>query len=256
MENITIPLTTDKNCKALKLNWIEAGSFMMGKNEIITYDGFHHEPHGEFEVTLSRGYWLGVYPVTQCQWYSMMRTNPSDFIGYNKPVTMVSWQDAIDFCNCLNKIELPDVSEGYIFNLPTEAQWEFACKAGSQNKYQIGNTLEDLSTVAWHRNNSDSVSVQDVGQKVPNNWGIYDMLGNVMEWCFDAPKEYPDETKQTDWIGEVIGEDRNLRGGSVFTSHESDVLTCSGRMYGWGPNNFYGFRICLRPKLASKQKDE
>lgn len=225
MEDVTIPLNISQDCTPLILRWVTPGHFKMGDT-----NGDYEEPMGEFEVILTKGFWLGVYPVTQCQWESVMGMNPSRFKGFNKPIESISWQDAVEFCQHLNNraIEIP---KGYAFNLPTEAQWEYACKSGKESKYQIGNKLEDLSKVAWHRENIPVPGTQEVGQKVPNNWGFYDMLGNVMEWCFDSPLDYPVGTVQTDYIGGVEREFRNLRGGSAFTSPDSDILTCSGRMY-------------------------
>jgi formylglycine-generating enzyme required for sulfatase activity len=210
---------------------------------------------GEFEVIISRGYWLGVYPVTQCQWESVMGTNPSRFKGPNQPVAEVGWQDALDFCNRLNGSQIP-IPKGYTFSLPTQAQWEYACRAGTPYRYQLGDSLEDLSRVAWHRDNISSLSTQDVGQKEPNNWGLYDMLGNVMEWCFDSPVEYPNGTTQMDWFGGSEEGIRNLRGGSILVRPVNSI-TCSGRMYSLtDPYIVSGFRLCLRYETLRTPKDE
>ncbi|MBC7870705.1 MAG: SUMF1/EgtB/PvdO family nonheme iron enzyme, partial [Chitinophagaceae bacterium] len=124
MNDITIPLILDSGCVALKLNWIPAGRFVMGIGA-IKGDDIHeaNEPEGEFEVIFSRGYWLGVYPVTQCQWQAVMGTNPSHFKGANQPVETISWYDALDFCKRLDVRQLAR-PEDYVFSLPTEAQWE------------------------------------------------------------------------------------------------------------------------------------
>lgn len=246
MDEITVPLDISSDCILLKLSWIPPGKFMMGDKEGISLNDFEQKAMGEFEVTLSKGYWLGVYPVTQCQWQSVMHTNPSTFRNPNHPVSGVGWQDAMDFCQRLDVSRLP-IPKGYSFGLPTEAQWEYACRAGTKYRYQIGNSLADLSRVAWHRDNISIFSTQEIGQKEPNNWGLYDMLGNVQEWCFDSPKQYPDGTTQVDWVGESDGPLRNLRGGSILDKAEYNHLWCSGRMYtGMDANIVTGFRLCLR----------
>lgn len=248
VNDLTVPLNIARDCMPLTLRWVPHGKFTMGNT-----DGDHEEPMGEFEVILSKGFWLGVYPVTQCQWESVMGTNPSKFKGSNKPIESISWQDTIDFCNRLDD-EVIAIPNGYAFSLPTEAQWEYACKSGAESKYQVGDKIEDLSKVAWHRANIVVPGTQDVGQKEPNNWGLYDMLGNVMEWCFDSPLDYPAGTTQNDYVGGTAQGFRNLRGGSAFTSPDSDILTCSGRMYtGTDPNPFFGFRLCLRNTESDQQ---
>lgn len=245
MTTITIPLNMKPDCVPLKLKWIPAGRFQM--NETIGSEQDASDvPKGGFEIIFSRGYWLGVYQVTQSQWQTVMGTNPSRFRGSNLPVETVSWQDAVDFCNRLNDTPL-ERPENYVFTLPTEAQWEYACKANSDCVYHVGDTIEDLSRVAWHRGNISTFSTQVVGQKEPNNWGLYDMLGNVMEWCFDGPTEYPDGTIQVDWVGALTDGIRNVRGGSVFSSPDTGPPRCDVRMYtGTEPVWNIGFRLCLQ----------
>ncbi len=257
MNEITIPLSLNTDCIALKLNRIPPGQFVMGSSQDRGLDDWSDTPMGEFNVIITQEFWLGVHLVTQCQWQTVMGTNPSRFKGSNLPIEMVSWQDAMDFCHLLNinelyKLEAP---ERYVFRLPTEAEWEYACKSNSIQKYQLGNTLDDLSKVAWHRANIEAPSTQVVGQKEANHWGLYDMLGNVMEWCLDCPTDYPSGTTQIDWVGELEGQFRNLRGGSAFNPPDiEDKLTCSGRAYaGLDPNWFFGFRLCLGREIKSKK---
>lgn len=220
----------------------------MGDKELSGFDDFESTPMGEFEVIISRGYWLGVYPVTQCQWQAVMGTNPSVFKGNNHPVTNVGWQDAMDFCDRL-AINQPTIPDGYAFSLPTQAQWEYVCRAGTTYKYQLGDSLEDLSRVAWHSGNVDTYSTQAVGQKEPNHWGMYDMLGNALEWCFDGPLEYPDGTVQTDWVGGFKEGIRIARGASIFLQ-PPEALTCGTRMdLPTEPYLVSGFRLCLRQSI-------
>ncbi len=251
MDEITVPLKMDLHCVPLKLRWISPGQFKMGDRISTGFDDWTDTPIGEFEVSLTKGYWIGIYPVTQCQWQSVMGTNPSFFKGSNKPVEEISWDDALDFCHRLDTTQL-SIPTGYVFSLPTEAQWEFACRGGTTFRYQISDAPEDLSRVAWHKENSPDEETQDVGQKEPNRWGLYDMLGNVREWCFDSPVDYPEGTTQVDWFGAVnkdnkfLSENRIVRGGAAGAPPDSFYLTCSGRAYGFETHPYTGFRLCLR----------
>ena len=133
----------------------------------------------------------------------------------------------------------------YRFNLPTEMQWEYACRAGTQTTYHSGNEFTDLLRVAWCKENS-SGHTHPVGEKESNNWGLYDMHGNVAEWCYDSPSEYP-KTCATNWIGQGDGNVRVLRGGSWGTPMNSSVFSCAFR--GWVEPNverpWIGFRVGL-----------
>lgn len=180
MNEININLNLSAKCLKLTLQWIPPSTFMMS-NDFMVDKERHSNPIGKFQVILNQGYWLSIYPITQCQWHLIMNGSTSNL---NKPITNISWEECLEFCNRLNSKSIPR-PEGYIFSLPTEAQWENACKTGKNYQYQIGNEIEDLSMVAWHRNNMNIPAIQNVGQKKPNDWGFYDMLGNVEEWCFD-----------------------------------------------------------------------
>ena len=160
----------------------------------------------------------------------------------------------LDFCKRLEATDTPAPMD-YIYSLPTEAQWEYACRAGSKLKYIRGNSEEDLSEIAWYKRNNPDFTTQIVGQKTPNDWGFYDMLGNVAEWCFDEPVDYPTNTTQVDWVGKSDSRYHILRGGAAVTPQHSELLTYYGRAYGSGANPFFGFRICLRYE-APKNPDE
>lgn len=257
MDKLAIPIRVKKECYKLQMNKIPSGSFIMGSNKGRGIDDWANTSMGTFEVTISRDFWMGIYPITQCQWHSVMGTSPSYFKGDNLPIESITWLDAIDFCTSLNNTILSrlDLPENYVFRLPTEAEWEYACRAGSSMQYQIGETITDLSNVAWHSDNipEDNFITQSVGQKLPNAWGLYDMLGNVAEMCFDVPVKYPVGTSQIDWLGRggTLPEFRNLRGCSVF--HDAGVenhFTTFGRAYTSGePNRAYGFRTCLASQI-------
>jgi len=244
MDKIHIPLEVNNDCKPMILNWIPPGRFKMG-NKISIKDGTWDEPEGQFDVVITKGFWLGAYQVTQCQWQSVMETNPSHFKGDNLPVGNLSWWDAIRFCKQVDISQL-SLPESYACSLPTETQWEYACRAGTNYKYQLGNSIEELSRVAWYSDNTNLFSPENVGQKEPNNWDLYDMLGNVLEWCFDSQLDYPVDTIQTDWVGGSDDDFRNLRGGCARSYSTSTEITCGGRFYGMGGMPWTGFRICIR----------
>jgi len=185
------------------MKWCPAGSFLMGtpKDEEHPFDG-----ESQVQVTLSKGFWLAQTQVTQAQWQALMGNNPSFFRGENLPVENVSWDDAQEFLTKLNAI-VGD-SDGRKMVLPTEAQWEYAARAGETGPYS-GGTVEE---VAWYANNSGG-GTHEVGTKRPNAWGLHDVHGNVWEWCADW---YEDELKGgVDRQGTASDSNRRVvRGGS------------------------------------------
>ncbi len=183
-----------------RMRWIAPGTFTMGSpaNEENRF-----EPEGpQHKVTLTRGYWLGATPVTQALYEAVMGSNPSHFEGPERPVENVSWNDAQAFVKRLNELV-----EGLGACLPTEAEWENACRAGT-----TGSRYGPLGDIAWYGSNSGN-QTHDVGGKHANSWGLHDMLGNVWEWCSDFSGAYESE-QQTDPSGPTAGERRVFRGGS------------------------------------------
>ena len=180
---------------------IPAGEFQMGCSPGDT--GCDADEKPAHRVRITKAFEIGKYEVTQAQWEAAMGTNPSYFKGSDRPVEQVSWDDAQEFLKRLNARQ-----DGYRYRLPTEAEWEYAARAG-----QTG-APPNLDAVAWHSGNSGGQS-HPVGQKQPNAWGLYDMLGNVWEWCQDWYEEnYYQSSPAQDPQGPSSGQSRLMRGGS------------------------------------------
>ena len=164
---------------------ISPGTFNMGSGR----SPFKNEKPVH-EVTISQPFYLGRYPVTQEQWQAVMADNPSRSKGAKHPVDGVSWKEAQDFCREVS------ARTGKIVRLPTEAEWEFACRAGSTADYCFGDDKAILAQYAWYRSNSAGTT-HAVGEKKPNAWGLYDMHGNVWQWCQDwyEPECYADSPR-------------------------------------------------------------
>lgn len=183
----------------LDLVLIPAGSFKMGYNR----------KRPAHKVTITRPFYLGKYEITQEQWEAVMGNNPSHFKGPKNPVEQVSWEDCQKFFLKLNA--KTGGREGW-FVLPTEAQWEYACRAGSTGKFCFGDDEKQLGEHAWHGGNSGT-QTHPAGKKKPNAWGLCDMHGNVWEWCADRYGEYGTEAAD-DPSGPTTGTCRVVRGGS------------------------------------------
>jgi formylglycine-generating enzyme required for sulfatase activity len=228
--------------------WIPPGRFMMGATEKDkTYliqekmDWYQYETP-RHEVQITQGFWLGKYPVTQAQWQAVMGNNPSYSKGVNRPVEQVSWDDAQEFLKNLRS--LGDFG-GLTFRLPSEAEWEYACRAGTQTAYSFGDDPGQLGAYAWYYDNSGK-QTQPVGQKKPNAWGLYDMHGNVWEWCADVRHENYNGAPTDGSIWETGGDAsyRLLRGGSWF-SYFRAYLRCAYRngSIASARNYNYGLRV-------------
>lgn len=191
--------------------WCSPGEFTMGapKSEWPdrpSYWTYDETPH---KVKITRGFWLLETEVTQAMWQSVMGENPSKFKGYWNPVDCVSWDDSQEFCKKLSQ------KLGQKIQLPTEAQWEYACRAGTSGPY--AGTLDEM---AWYSSNSGSAT-HVVGQKKPNAWGLYDMHGNVWEWCSDYWDEnYYSKSPTSDPENTTSSSYRVLRGGGWIFSAE------------------------------------
>ncbi len=227
------------NSIGMKLALIPNGTFIMGSPE--SEEG-RMSKETQHSVTISKDYYLGVYEVTQAQYLRIMGTNPSNTQGLNNPVEKVPWADAVAFCWKLS--ELPEEkAAGRVYRLPTEAEWEYACRAGSTTRFGFGDSDSQLGSYAWFDGNSNRTT-HPVGGKLPNAWGLYDMHGNVYEWCSDWFGEYP-TSSVTDPVGSPRGAGRVLRGGSCLNG-AADFRSADRRSHQTSSFRYdYGFRVAL-----------
>ena len=228
------------NSIGMKLVLIHAGTFTMGSDE--KPEGLLTKP--PHEVTISKPYYLGAYEVTQDEYEKVMGNNPSRFKGAKNPVEKVGWDDAVSFCKKLS--EMPkEKAAGREYRLPTEAEWEYACRASSETAYSFGDSADSLG------DDKAQSTLQPVGGKKPNRWGLYDMHGNVWEWCADWYGDYP-SVAATDPQGPIQGSQRVLRGGSWYPPaycRSADRLA-KEPSYREAPN---GFRLALSPPVKQPE---
>jgi formylglycine-generating enzyme required for sulfatase activity len=277
-----------------KMRWIPPGKFAMGSAEGRDYGRGNESP--EHEVVLTRGYWMFDTPCTQGLWTVLMGGNPSSFVDPERPVEQVSWEDASRFAQKLNawfgKRNNKPSGKSVIgwselsFRLPTEAEWEYACRAGTKTDTYLGDLeiLGDanaplLDRIGWYGGNSGrdydlkkSVSLNEswlrnrryrdnaggtrqVGGKEPNHWGLYDMLGNVWEWCEDWYGEYTAD-RATDPVDLSEGASRLLRGGSWDAPARSLRSACRHWNDPGVRTNNLGFRLLssARPAKSTESK--
>ena len=201
-----------RNSIGMEFVLIGAGTFQMGSP--VTEPGRWDNEGPVHEVTVSHQFYLGKYEVTQAQWQAVMGSNPSIFsgCGSNCPVEQVSWEDTQTFIAALNRREGVET-----YRLPTEAEWEYAARAGTQTAYSFGNTAGELDRYAWYGDGGGNAALgagtHPVGQKRPNAWGLFDLHGNVQEWVQDWYGGYP-HGAVTDPRGPSSGARRVFRGGS------------------------------------------
>ncbi|OHB75961.1 MAG: hypothetical protein A2Z25_15280 [Planctomycetes bacterium RBG_16_55_9] len=234
------------NSIGMKLVWISPGEFMMGSPPSEKYRDSSDDEGPQHQVHISRGFWMGQTEVTQHQYETVMGTSPWSGRTYvqqsgGNPAVYVSWNDAVEFCKKLS------TKEGKTYRLPTEAEWEYACRAGTTTPYSFDESEFLLSDYAWIEANALSVGenyAHPVGQKKSNAWGLFDMHGNVWEWCSDWYGTYS-QGSATDPQGPSSGSSRVLRGGSWFY----DAGYCrSAYRDGNSPgdrSSSFGFRVAL-----------
>jgi len=216
---------------------VQGGTFMMGCTAEQGSDCFSDEKPAH-QVTVS-SFNIGKYEVTQAQWKAVMGNNPSYFKGDNLPVENVSWDDVQEFISKLN------AKTGKKYRLPTEAEWEFAARGGNSSKGYMYSGSNTLSNVAWYEDNSGE-KTHPVGSKQPNELGIYDMSGNVYEWCSDWYGVYT-SAAQTNPKGASSGSYRVLRGGSWYNTAVFCRVARGSYNIPGGRNRGYGLRLVVLP---------
>jgi formylglycine-generating enzyme required for sulfatase activity len=289
--NRNTPGSSFKDCETCpEMVVISAGSFQMGSS--VSWFSSKKPPENEqpSRNVSVKGFAMGKFEVTQKQWRELMGNDPSKFKGDELPVEQVSWEDAVGFSKKLNErlaSDYPSNAKGLIdgwerllFRLPTEAEWEYACRAGTTGDTYAGDLdlkstdqtiAEVLDSIAWYGGNSGHkydleksekmtwlADLQDeekkggtrkVAQKAPNAWGLYDMLGNVSEWCQDWYKKYPAE-RVVDPTGQTQGTSRVIRGGSWHFPARRLRSTCRLRLDPGVRRSFLGFRLLSSARPA------
>jgi len=231
-----LDITHYTNTIGMKFVYIPPGEFRMGGRNGLDNEKPVHR------VRTTRGFYLGMCEVTQGQYEAVVGKNPSHFRGAANPVEAVSWNEAVEFCRKLSR------KTGETYRLPTEAEWEYACRAGAVTKYAFGDSDEALDEYAWHSGNSGG-KTHAVGGRKPNAFGLYDMHGNVREWCADCyDKDYYANSPEEDPSGPATGKSRVLRGGCWDYVPGSCRSGLRSRVRSDFSLNNLGFRLVLLPR--------
>ena len=222
--------------------WCPPGTFMMGSPESeLENERLRIDFEAQYQVTVSRGFWMLETQVTQAMWESVMGSNPSHFRGVRLPVETVSWDDSQEYIKVLNDLNVAPA--GFKFSLPTEAQWEYACRAGTTTAFHFGDTL-DAGKANFVVSSLRKTSVVD--SYPANAWGLYGMHGNVREWCLDRQGNYPSGAV-TDPTGVASDSHqyRVLRGGG-WANVDSQCRSAHRSGYvPWGKGDSIGLRLVL-----------
>ena len=220
--------------------WVPPGGFEMGSRD--------PNDHRRHRVRLTKGYWMAQIEVTQGEYGKVTGANPSRVTGSPYlPVDWVAWDEAAAYCRKLNELERQtDRPAGYEYRLPTEAEWEYACRAGSERDFSVPEEW------VWSRDRGDD-RPHEVAESQPNAWGLYDMHGNAMEWCLDAWSEYPEGTEDVTVDPFKIGRPDTattfvVRGGAWWLGPGECTSHWRSRNHN-NPNGFRGFRIVLGPEI-------
>lgn len=230
---------TDTNTIGMEFVLISAGSFMMGCDK--NFEDCYDRETPEHRVNITKPFYLGKYEVTQTEWVAVMGSNPSKFKGKNNPVENISWNDAQEFILMLNQKE-----GGKKYRLPTEAEWEYAARAGTITAYSYGNDERQLEKYAWYDEDVSKGRSHPVGQLQPNPWGLHDMHGNVYEWVQDWFGDYT-STSKTDPQGPGSGEYRVLRGGGWSNNAEDCRSAIRSGDRPVSRSEDYGLRLAFSP---------
>jgi len=242
------------------LVWIPPGNFTQGSPTNELHRGSSEGP--QVAVTISKGFWMGKCEVTQGEYLAVMGSNPSYYNGdrsgppdndqdygtdLTRPVELVSWHDATNYCRLRTVQERAAgrIPTNSVYRLPTEAEWEYACRAGTSTRFYFGDDPDytNVAYYAWYYENGD-LQTHSVGQLLPNSWGLYDMSGNVWEWCQDWYAAYPGGSA-TNPQGPATGTFRVWRGGGWF---ENPRYCRSARRFNHYPDYIYeglGIRVVL-----------
>lgn len=240
----------------IKLVKIQAGSFQMGGR------GEKNASHVHI-VKITKDFWMSAYEVTQEQYMTVMNNNPSFYnMGGKYPVEQVSWEDAMSFCRKLTEqVHLAGCLKGLEFTLPTEAQWEYACRAGTTTAYYLGNDITQYNAnfFEFSGNEDPRIDIErmakkrttEVGSYRPNQWGLYDMHGNVREWCLDGMRNYQNRVEENP-IGPMNSQQRVCRGGSRLDLPRNCRSACRMSFDSELRSDLCGFRLAL----VSVQRNE
>jgi len=213
---------------------IPPGEFMMGSPPNEEGHGRNEEP--QRRVRISQGFYLGKYQITLAEYDEVMGNTPRDGAEHLLPVSQITYENAIEFCARLSTAAKLKIS------LPTEAQWEYACRAGTETRYYSGDTEADLARVGWYSKNSEGKTHQ-VGGKQPNAWGLYDMHGNVWEFCADFIEDYA-TMPDIDPIGAITPRHGAMRGGGWM--HDAEECRSATRLISDDMFGGAGLRIALK----------
>ncbi|MCR9247291.1 MAG: formylglycine-generating enzyme family protein [bacterium] len=205
------------------------------------------------DVTITRPFWMGKFEVDQATFQSVMGSSPSFFTGSNRPVETISWNDAVAFCNAVNVTEALNnrLPTGYEYRLPTEAEWEYACRAGTTTSYTFGNTIGcGLANYSPSPFNGCVNATSTVGNYLPNAFGLEDVHGNVREWCFDSTNgnPYPYTGTVADPVS-TTGANRVIRGGSWLSSANACRSAARDLLAPTAAGSTVGFRVVCAPIL-------
>lgn len=240
---------------SMTLNAVPAGTFTMGSPNSEKARDYDEGP--QHEVTISEPFAMGTYEVTQALWQQVMGENPAKFKNPQAPVEMVSWYEAIEFCNRLSgltgrspayridgkRVTYDPRKDG--FRLPTEAEWEYAARGAGYDEYQLYTGSDEIDAVGWYQKNSEGTT-HPVGRKAPNSLGLYDMTGNVWEWCWDwHDAGYYSVAPSADPVGPDTGKARVDRGGSWYNTPDKSRTAIRGYSRPELTRETLGFRVIM-----------